>query len=90
MPRRALTDRFYAHAKAAEGQAQTDYFDEGQPGLALRVSRAGSKSWTYHFTLGGRRVRMTFGTYPAKSLANAHTGGVLGPGPLVKRIHGLA
>jgi integrase len=73
MPRRALTDRFCQHAKAAEGEAQTDYFDEDSPGLALRVSRAGSKSWTYHFTLGGRRVRMTFGTYPATSLAKAHT-----------------
>lgn len=73
MPQRTLTDRFCANAKAAEGEAQTDYFDEGQPGLALRVSRAGSKSWTYHFTLGGRRVRMTFGSYPATSLAKAHT-----------------
>lgn len=73
MPRRTLTDRFCLHAKAAECEAQTDYFDEGRPGLALRVSRAGSKSWTYHFTLGGRRVRMTFGTYPATSLAKAHT-----------------
>lgn len=73
MPRRTLTDRFCQHAKAAEGEAQTDYFDEGRPGLALRVSRAGSKSWTYHFTLGGRRVRMTFGTYPATSLAKAHS-----------------
>ena len=59
MPRRTLTDRFCIHAKAAEGEAQTDYFDEGRAGLALRVSRAGSKSRTYHFTLGGRRVRMT-------------------------------
>jgi Arm DNA-binding domain/Phage integrase family/Phage integrase central domain len=73
MPRRTLTDRFCQHAKAAEGEAQTDYFDGDRAGLALRVSRAGTKSWTYHFTLGGRRVRMTFGTYPATSLAKAHT-----------------
>lgn len=73
MPRRTLTDRFCAHAKAIEGEAQTDYFDDGRAGLALRVSRMGSKSWTYHFTLGGRRVRMTFGTYPANGVAKAHT-----------------
>ena len=73
MPRRTLTDRFCIHAKAAEGDVQTDYFDEDRAGLALRVSRGGSKSWTYHFTIGGRRVRMTFGTYPATSLAKAHT-----------------
>jgi integrase len=73
MPRRTLTDRFCLHAKVVESQSQTDYFDEGRPGLALRVSRAGTKSWTYHFTLGGLRARMTFGTYPATSLAKAHT-----------------
>jgi integrase len=73
MPRRALTDRFCAHAKAAEGEAQTDYFDEGRKGLALRVTQAGTRSWTYHFTWGGKRVRMTFGTYPATSLGKAHT-----------------
>ena len=73
MPRRTLTDRFCAHAKAREGEARTDYFDESRKGLALRVTRTGTRSWTYHFTLGGRRVRMTFGTYPASSLAKAHT-----------------
>lgn len=73
MPRRTLTDRFCIHAKAADGQIQTDYFDAGSPGLALRVSHAGRKSWSYHFTLADCRVRMTFGTYPATSLAKAHT-----------------
>ena len=67
------TDRFCAHAKAGEGEAQTDYFDESRKELALRVTKTGTRSWTYHFTLGGRRVRMTFGTYPASSLAKAHT-----------------
>ena len=57
MPRRQLTDRFRAHAKAREGDAQTDYFDEQTSGLALRESRAGQKSWTYHFTWAGKRSR---------------------------------
>jgi hypothetical protein len=72
MPRRVLTDRFCQHAKAAEGEVQTDYYDEDRPGLALRVS-ARSKTWTYFFTCGGKRVRMKLGTYPATSLARAHT-----------------
>jgi integrase len=72
MPRRALTDRFCASAKPAEGEVQTDYYDEGRPGLALRVSGR-SKTWTYFFTLAGKRHRMTLGTYPATSLARAHT-----------------
>lgn len=64
-----LTDRFCAHAKPHA--AQTDYFDETVAGLALRVSRGGKKSWTYHFTWAGKRARMTFGTYPATSLGTA-------------------
>src|SRR5207245_11397353 len=46
---------------------------EQTPGLALRVSRAGSKSWTYHFTWADKRARLTFGTYPATSLRTART-----------------
>ncbi|WP_298870935.1 site-specific integrase [uncultured Bradyrhizobium sp.] len=73
MPKQVLTDRFCIHAKVALGQLQTDYFDAKKKGLALRVTKDGTRSWTYLFTLGGRRVRMTFGTYPATSLAKAHT-----------------
>jgi integrase len=73
MPRRALTDRFCTHAKVADGEVQTDYFDEARKGLALRVTKAGTRSWTYHFTWASKRARMTFGTYPATSLAKAHT-----------------
>ena len=73
MPRRMLTDRFCAHARAQDGDAQTDYFDDQTRGLALRVSRSGQKSWTYHFTWAGKRSRMTFGSYPATSLGAART-----------------
>jgi integrase len=73
MPQRLLTDRFCLSAKSIGTEAQTDYFDEARKGLALRVTKAGSKSWTYHFTLAAKRVRMTFGTYPATSLASART-----------------
>jgi integrase len=73
MPRRALTDRFCSSAKAREAEVQTEYFDDRTPGLALRVSRSGLKSWTYHFTLAGKRNRLTFGNYPAITLASART-----------------
>ena len=65
----ALTDRFCERAKAADGAAQTDYFDEKVPGLALRVGKG--KSWTLHYGPKGSRRRMTFGAYPAISLADA-------------------
>jgi integrase len=71
MPQRLLTDRFCSHAKVREAEVQTDYFDEQTPGLALRVSQAGRKSWTYLYTgTNGKRRRLTFGSYPATSLAS--------------------
>jgi integrase len=72
MPQRHLTDRFCAGAKPRDGEIQTDYFDTQVSGLALRVSET-YKSWTLHYTLGGKRRRLTFGAYPSISLASART-----------------
>lgn len=71
MPRVALTDRFCSSAKALG--VQTDFFDETVPGLALRVTAQGYRSWSYLFTSprDGKRARATIGTYPATSLAAA-------------------
>ncbi|MGA8698018.1 MAG: integrase arm-type DNA-binding domain-containing protein [Xanthobacteraceae bacterium] len=70
--RRLLTDRFCAGAKPRDGEVQTDYFDTQVSGLALRISE-GRKSWTLHYTLGGKRRRLTFGNYPSISLSAART-----------------
>ena len=59
----SLTDRFCQHARAT---AQVDYFDETVKGLALRVSKHGVKTWTFLYTWGGKRVRMTLGQYPQR------------------------
>ena len=72
MPQRLLTDRFCVGAKPRDGEIQTDYFDSQVSGLALRVSK-GWKSWTLHYTLGGKRRRLTFGNYPIISLSAART-----------------
>src|SRR6516162_8431305 len=72
MPQRLLTDRFCAGAKPRDGELQTDYFDTQVSGLALRVSES-YKSWTLHYTLCGKRRRLTFGAYPAISLSSART-----------------
>lgn len=70
MPRRALTaasvDRIKPPAKG-----QVEHFDKGFPGLALRISYGGGKSFVYFYRIGGRLRRMTLGTYPALSLADA-------------------
>lgn len=75
MPRLALTDRFCIGAKTSGQQPQTDYFDSKCPGLALRVSETGVKSWTLLFSDpgSGKRARMTLGQYPALPLAAART-----------------
>jgi integrase len=72
MPRIQLTDRFIGGAKAKDGP-QTDYFDARTPGLALRVTDRGVKTWTLIFTSpkNGKRARMTLGAYPATTLARA-------------------
>jgi integrase len=72
MPQRLLTDRFCAGAKPRDGELQTDYFDTQVSGLALRASET-YKSWSLHYTLGGKRRRLTFGGYPSISLASART-----------------
>ncbi len=63
-----LTDRFCQHAKSTEA-AQTDYFDETVPGLALRVTSKGTKAWT--LLHGSPRRRVTLGRYPQMGLAAA-------------------
>src|SRR5262245_24317400 len=77
--RRDLNDRFVQSAKAVDKAGnpvpQADYFDEGNPGLAPRVSESGSRVGSFVFTspADGKRVRMKLGTYPATSLAAART-----------------
>jgi len=67
-----LTDRFCQHAKATA--IQTDYFDDQITGLALRVTKGGTKAWT--LTYGTPRRRITLGRYPSLSLAAARTAAI--------------
>jgi integrase len=50
---------------------QTDHFDQGYPGLALRVSYGGAKTWVYFYRLFGKQKRLTLGRFPSMSLAAA-------------------
>jgi integrase len=64
----ALTDRFVAGAKATR---RAEFFDAKTKGLSLRVSPT-AKTWAYHFTTdGGKRARLTLGSFPSLSLAAA-------------------
>lgn len=62
------------NAKCTNGK-RTDFLDEKVSGLALRVTPAGTKSWTVRYARrsDGKRQRVTIGSYPAFSLNDART-----------------
>ncbi len=68
--KRALTAKTVENIKPPK-IGQLEIFDKGYPGLSLRVSYGGSKAWSYHYRLHGKLRRLTLGTYPADSLAEA-------------------
>jgi integrase len=73
MAKRSLTVAAVARIKPP-ATGQTDYFDKGYPGLALRVSYGGSKTWVFFYRLdGGKLRRLTLGRFPAMELADART-----------------
>ena len=64
-----LTDR---SIEALKGRpARYEVWDEARKGFGVRVTPRGVKSfiWVYHFQ--GKPRRLTFGTYPALTLAGA-------------------
>lgn len=50
---------------------RVDYFDVQLPGLGLRVSSKGTKSWTFMYRCQGKQRRQTFGRYPGLGLVEA-------------------
>lgn len=79
-----LTDRFVASAKTQGSAAQTDFFDETVSGLVLRVSKGGTRTWSFFYTPPGtrRRARTKLGRYPETSLSRARTLALEGRGLL--------
>jgi len=70
MPTRKLTDLFVERAKSP-ARGRVEYFDAAFPGLALRVTENGGKSWCAFYRLKGRLRRFTIGRYPAIKPAQA-------------------
>ncbi|MCZ6592157.1 MAG: tyrosine-type recombinase/integrase [Alphaproteobacteria bacterium] len=70
MPALKFTDRNVASIKPPDTD-RLEYRDTGVPGLWLRVSDHGRKSWGVTYRLNGRQRRLTIGTYPTLSLADA-------------------
>src|SRR5690349_8505689 len=48
-----------------------EIFDSRTPGLAIRVTPTGHKSWVLHYRHRGRHRRLTLGRYPDRTLAAA-------------------
>jgi integrase len=63
MPKKKLTDLFVERAPAPMA-GRAEYFDASFPGLALRVTETGRKSWSLFYRFNGRLRRFTIGRYP--------------------------
>jgi integrase len=63
-----LTDREISAFKPID--RPRDHFDANPdyPGHAVRVAPSGRKTFTFHFTLDGKRGRLDLGSYPALTL----------------------
>jgi integrase len=73
MPSHASITEPAARKFTVPASGQVDHFDKQYPGLALRVSCGGRRSWTYTYRIGGKQKRMTLGLFPAElTVAQAH------------------
>jgi integrase len=70
MPTRKLTDLFVERAKPP-AIGRIEYFDAAFPGLALRITENGGKSWCAFYRFRGRLRRFTIGRYPTIKPAQA-------------------
>ena len=74
MPRIPFTARSLEALKPTP-DAQIDYFDQSLPGFYLRISPRGRKTFRVMYRHAGRVRRMTFGTFPPLTLADAREKG---------------
>lgn len=69
MPKKELTHQFIKSLKAPDKPIA--YYDEIQSGLILRLSKAGTKSFSYRYQFHGKKRRFKIGAFPGMSLAEA-------------------
>jgi len=68
--KKQLTDAF-VRTLAAPEKGRIEVRDAEIPGFAVRVTEKGAKSWILIYHLRGRKGRLTLGSYPELSLADA-------------------
>jgi integrase len=71
MPRLSLTSKLVDNAPLPRDRKSVEYFDQRMPGLVLRVSGRGTKSWNAIYRHQGRARRLTIGRYPIITLDDA-------------------
>jgi len=71
MPATALTDKSIERLNKAASGKRVEKFDRLQPGLALRITDKGVKSWCVYYRHDGRNQRMTLGRWPGVKVADA-------------------
>ena len=69
MPTINLTARLITSLKTPK--KRTEYFDKDVPGLCLRITDKGHRSWGLYFRLNGRQQRLSLGNLAALSLKDA-------------------
>jgi Arm DNA-binding domain len=70
MPARKLTDLFVERVRPP-ASGRKGYPDAAFPGLSLRVTSKGAKSWCLYFRMHGRLRCLTIGNYPSIKPAQA-------------------
>ena len=74
MPRgsaKHLTDPGIGKMSKAKKGKRVERFDAGAPGLALRITDKGVKSWSVYCRLDGKHQRLTIGAWPEIGVAEA-------------------
>lgn len=68
---RKLTDTFINKSLGLPVSGRTEHFDSQEDNLCLRISSTGNKSWCVYYRLGGTNRKITIGSYPTYSIAEA-------------------
>jgi integrase len=61
----------YVERVKPPASGRVEHFDTLVPGLGLRVTERGHKSWSFTYRIDGRSRRLTLGKYPAIALPEA-------------------
>jgi Arm DNA-binding domain len=72
MPQHHFTAR-WVEAVKPPAAGQVDYFDTNPQGVGLRIAPSGRKAWFVMYRIHGRLRRLTLGTHPTLSLADARS-----------------